>query len=190
MSLRMTVAAALICAANAVSAATFTAVFETPALLVQGAGPGENPNNVVSMTVSDVASGVEIRVVNIGSVDSIGSVFLSGLSAASFTSPENILDTEPTNAYRTRIEAGVVFSLGLAPGQSLVASTVPGETLTATDIAAAIVGTITFNQSFSDLALYRGAFEPTTVGVVPLPATLPLLAAALVGVAAVARRKA
>lgn len=192
MSFKMIVAAALICAANAAVAASYTAVFETPALFDQFGGSSENPNDVVAITVIDTAAGVEIWVENTGLVDSIGSMFLSGLTAASFTSPLVIVDTGPLSGYQTQIGAGVVFGLELAPGETLVASTVAGSVLTATDIAAAIIGTITIAPTTGGperLSLYRGAFEPARVGVVPLPATLPLLGAAMIGIAGIARRR-
>lgn len=183
-----------IAALSSAQAATLTAVFDNPAVRTQN-GATEDVNDTVSLTATDIAGGgVMLTLTATGTSDGIGSFYLGGFTASEFDGPANIFNATSANAYNSEFGPGVVF--GNPPGgTSLFGGLVRTYTtldlgLTTADFAGTTLGVITVLASSPNSlgALYGGTFSPA-VNVVPLPASLPLLAAMVAGLGFMSRRK-
>lgn len=178
------------------AAASFKAVFETTPFFTQFGGPADNPNDVVSFTITDnIAGGVDLTFENIGTSAELGSVFIAGIDDDDFDPTDGGFDflTFSANTFEQGIAPGVVFfgPANAAPGDSVNFVSTAALTLTASDIAALAAGAALADpNNGASLAFYSGAFVAIDAAV-PAPAALPLLlsAAGILGFAARRRQR-
>ena len=182
-----------LCIATSGQAATLVATFDEPALF---GGSTESPNNIVTLTLEDIAGGgVSLMATSLLENTGVGSFFLGGFDASDFTGPSFIFDAGPNNNYSTIVTGGVVFGedVGVFSGDTLAAETT-STALTTADFANLQVGfiSVTASQPSIQEALFGGNLsfvDGPPVSEVPLPAGLPLLGLGLAGLGIAARRK-
>ena len=184
-----------LCIATSGQAATLVATFDEPALF---GGSTESPNNIVTLTLEDIAGGgVSLMATSLLENTGVGSFFLGGFDAADFTGLEGgILDAPSANQYSLNIVTGGVIFAGFPSffnGESRTFETV-SDTFTTADFASLQVGfiSVTSDAPGSAEALFGGSLsfvDQPPVSEVPLPAGLPLLAFGLAGLGYAGRRK-
>ncbi len=195
----MMTAALAACLASNAGAATLNAVFETDPFL-ELREVSENINDVISLTATDLAGGgVELVLTANNTSEGFGSFYIAGFDPSDFVSTQGRL-VEPSefNSYRLELGAGTVFGradLGqddmptFFNSGSISFFTQPGSAFTTDDFLTASIGAISVVPEFPGSlgAAYRGNFV-TDVSTIPLPASLPLLAGALLGAGWLGRR--
>jgi len=173
-------------------AATLSAIFEPEPFHVNR-GFSENINDVLSLTATDLAGGgVEFVVTANDTSEGFGSFFLGGFSSTDFFSPSGFVsDPSERNVYTLELGPGTVFVVDqnvsvedsvFFDSGSISYFTRPDSGFTTDDFLSAPLGVISVTPEFvgSLGAAYSGRFV-MEASPIPLPASLPLLAGALLG---------